>query len=67
MADSFAPATLVASVAASANASLRARLLPCLLAALLGAVLLFGVGLAHPHALHDATHDTRHALGLPCH
>ena len=43
------------------------RLLPCALAALLGLVLLGGVGLAQPQGLHNATHDTRHALGFPCH
>ncbi len=37
------------------------------------AALVFGLGLflatgfAWPSALHNATHDTRHALGLPCH
>ena len=47
--------------------SLRARLLPCTAAALLGLLLLYGVGLAQPHALHEAAHDTRHATGFPCH
>ena len=44
-----------------------ARLSPAAIAALLGAVLLFGVGLAQPQVLHNATHDSRHALGFPCH
>ena len=39
----------------------------CALAALLGLVLLYGVGLSQPPAVHDATHDTRHAAGFPCH
>jgi cobalt transporter subunit CbtB len=37
------------------------------------AVIVFGIalyltaGFAWPSALHNATHDTRHSLGLPCH
>jgi cobalt transporter subunit CbtB len=26
-----------------------------------------GAGIASPETIHNATHDTRHALGLPCH
>ncbi|HKI96901.1 MAG TPA: CbtB-domain containing protein [bacterium] len=43
------------------------RLLSCALAALLGLVLLYGVGLAQPAAVHNAAHDARHAIGFPCH
>jgi cobalt transporter subunit CbtB len=50
-----------------AAGSVAARLWPCTAAALAGLLLLFGVGLAHPHALHQATHDARHAAGFPCH
>ena len=38
-----------------------------LIALLLGGFLVFGVGLAHSSALHDAAHDTRHSYGFPCH
>jgi cobalt transporter subunit CbtB len=37
------------------------------------AVIAFGIllagsaGFAGSHALHEGTHDTRHAFGLPCH
>lgn len=37
------------------------------------ATLLFGVGLvfltgfAHSQAVHNAAHDTRHAMAFPCH
>ena len=35
---------------------------------LLSASALFlATGFAWPSAIHNATHDTRHALGLPCH
>ncbi len=44
-----------------------ARLPAAAVAALLGLVLLYGVGLAQPLVLHNATHDSRHALGFPCH
>ncbi len=37
------------------------------LAAMLGAFLILGVGFAQPGALHNAAHDTRHALAFPCH
>ena len=37
------------------------------LAASLGAVLLLGVGFLQIPAVHDAAHDTRHAIGFPCH
>jgi cobalt transporter subunit CbtB len=34
---------------------------------LLGSFLIFAVGFAHPSKLHNAAHDTRHALSFPCH
>ncbi|MYZ49480.1 CbtB domain-containing protein [Propylenella binzhouense] len=33
----------------------------------LGLAVVFAAGFATPSALHNATHDTRHAFGLPCH
>mgnify|MGYP001411112847 CR=1 FL=1 len=51
----------------SAQVSASARQQAGLIALLLGAVLVFGVGLAHSEALHDAAHDTRHSYGFPCH
>jgi cobalt transporter subunit CbtB len=38
-----------------------------LVAALLGVFMLFGVGFAHSEVLHNAAHDTRHAITVPCH
>jgi cobalt transporter subunit CbtB len=43
------------------------RFVPALAALLLGLALFLGAGFAAPSVLHNATHDTRHALGLPCH
>ena len=40
---------------------------PALLALAFGLLIVYGAGFAYPTALHNATHDTRHAFGLPCH
>ena len=37
------------------------------LVAFLGLGLLFVAGFANSAVLHDAAHDTRHAVGFPCH
>lgn len=34
---------------------------------IIGVFLVFGVGLSHIAAAHNAAHDTRHAIGFPCH
>ena len=34
---------------------------------IVGIFLIFGVGLSHIAAAHNAAHDTRHAIGFPCH
>jgi cobalt transporter subunit CbtB len=43
------------------------RVLPAIAAFVFGLALFLGAGFAAPSVLHNATHDTRHALGLPCH
>ncbi len=40
---------------------------PAALALAFGLLVVYGAGFASPSALHNATHDTRHAFGLPCH
>jgi len=40
---------------------------PGVFAILLGAFILYGVGFAGPAAIHNATHDVRHAFTFPCH
>jgi len=40
---------------------------PALAAILCGLFLLLATGFAWPDAIHNATHDMRHSLGLPCH
>lgn len=37
------------------------------LAAMLGLVILFGVGFAPIDVVHNAAHDGRHSLAVPCH
>jgi cobalt transporter subunit CbtB len=37
------------------------------IAILAGFFLVLAAGFAHPEALHNAVHDTRHALAFPCH
>jgi cobalt transporter subunit CbtB len=32
-----------------------------------GVGLVFTTGFSHPSAIHNAAHDTRHALSFPCH
>ncbi len=44
-----------------------ARIVPAIGALMLGVFLFIGAGFAGPTVLHNSTHDTRHALGLPCH
>ena len=34
---------------------------------IIGLLLVFGVGLSHIALAHNAAHDTRHAIGFPCH
>lgn len=36
-------------------------------AALFGSCLLYFVAFAHSEVLHNAAHDTRHAITAPCH
>jgi len=43
------------------------RLIPALSAIALGFALLLAVGFAPVTEVHNATHDTRHATGFPCH
>ena len=40
---------------------------PALFALAFGLLVVYGAGFSHPMAIHNATHDTRHAFGLPCH
>ena len=37
------------------------------IAIVVGFFLVFAAGFAHPEAVHNAVHDTRHSLAFPCH
>jgi cobalt transporter subunit CbtB len=43
------------------------RMAAGLLCLFIGGAITFGVGLAQADTLHNAAHDTRHAIGFPCH
>lgn len=47
--------------------SVSQRLLVGGLALVLGLTVLAGVGFAGDLRLHNGAHDTRHAMGFPCH
>jgi cobalt transporter subunit CbtB len=47
--------------------SISQRLLVGGLALVLGLIVLAGVGFAGDLRLHNGAHDTRHAMGFPCH
>lgn len=50
-----------------ATAATPATLIPALAAILLGVFLVLGTGFAHSNTIHNAAHDSRHALAFPCH
>jgi cobalt transporter subunit CbtB len=56
-----------ATASAVSSLSLSQRLIAGGLALFLGLVLVMGVGFAGDQAIHNGAHDTRHAMGFPCH
>jgi cobalt transporter subunit CbtB len=65
MTDRLPPhATTAANLTADALTRKRAI---ALLGALFGLFLIYGVGFAHPEAIHNAAHDSRHSFAFPCH
>jgi cobalt transporter subunit CbtB len=57
----------LAATTASLPTRVSARVAPALVAFALGLTLFVTTGFAWPTAIHNATHDMRHSLGLPCH
>ncbi len=56
------------AVMADHTVSERTQAMRAAVAALvLGLSVVFGVGFAYPDAMHNATHDSRHTSGFPCH
>lgn len=52
---------------APAVSATRSAAWPALAAMILGLGIVFVAGFVQSEAIHNATHDTRHAFGLPCH
>jgi cobalt transporter subunit CbtB len=55
------------TASALSSLSLSQRLAAGLVALVLGFTLIGTVGFAQDLRLHNGAHDTRHALGFPCH
>jgi len=55
------------TASAISSLTLSQRLVAGLVALVFGFVLLGTVGFAQDVRLHNGAHDTRHALGFPCH
>ena len=47
--------------------ALSQRLTAAVFGGLLGAFILLGVGFANADLVHNAAHDSRHAISFPCH
>lgn len=58
--------TKVADFAAVRQAQ-TAKVLQASFAALLGIALFIGVAFSHPSMIHNAAHDSRHGISVPCH
>jgi cobalt transporter subunit CbtB len=50
-----------------ASLSVQERMMTGVVTALLGLFMLYGVAFAQSDILHNAAHDTRHAITVPCH
>ncbi len=50
-----------------ASLSAQERMATGVVTLLLGVFMLYGAGFAHSNILHNAAHDTRHAVTVPCH
>ncbi len=59
--------TTSTQTATISSLSVSQRLVAGALALFLGLALVGGVGFASDMAVHNGAHDTRHALGFPCH
>ncbi|ODN69851.1 CbtB domain-containing protein [Methylobrevis pamukkalensis] len=58
---------MTTSTIASRSNARQGALVACALAFLIGGALVFTTGFAGADVLHNAAHDTRHALSFPCH
>lgn len=60
----YPPASAVTALRTGDQSRTRAV---ALLGMLFGLLLIYGVGFAHPEAIHNAAHDSRHSFAFPCH
>ena len=51
----------------SISRSISQRGLAGLVCVFIGSAMIFTIGLSQVSAVHNAAHDTRHAIGFPCH
>lgn len=51
----------------SASTGITTRVKSGLVCLFTGSAMIFMVGLSHISTVHNAAHDTRHAIGFPCH
>ena len=59
--------TTATQTSTTSSLSISHRLIAGVLALFIGLALVGGVGFASDMAVHNGAHDTRHALGFPCH
>lgn len=59
--------TLARFIGGRLDRATAAKLPAVALAFLLGVLLVYGVALANPSAIHNAAHDGRHSFAFPCH
>lgn len=58
---------MTARSASASTVSASKRLAAGLALLFIGATITFAVGLSNMAVAHNAAHDTRHAIGFPCH
>ena len=51
----------------SISRSISQRAMAGLVCLFIGSAMIFTIGLSQVSAVHNAAHDTRHAIGFPCH
>ena len=51
----------------SITQSISQRMMAGLVCLFIGSSMVFTIGLSQVSAVHNAAHDTRHAIGFPCH
>ena len=51
----------------SISRSLSQRAMAGMVCLFIGSGMIFTIGLSQVSAVHNAAHDTRHAIGFPCH